>query len=221
MNGFVDEYMPPKVPGYPCASVPRFKTTIQVASSGKENRNQEWEHPLHRFTLPEAGGRDWPVVEALLAHWRIMRGPARTWPWRDPMDFASCGLKLPDIVPDYAATDQVIGTADGFTDRFQLQKRYVVGSESYVRPIRLPVVDSVLVAIDGVLIPDTDYEVSRRGGEVHFFVPPDPPGAGVITAGFLFDVEVRFENDDAMELILRTYAIGGFADISMIEVPPC
>jgi hypothetical protein len=44
---------------------------------------------------------------------------------------------------------------------------------------------------------------------------------GVITAGFLFDVQVRFESDDAFEGILRTYAIGGFADITLIEVRPC
>jgi hypothetical protein len=49
-----------------------------------------------------------------------------------------------------------------------------------------------------------------------------PPLAGhPIKAGYLFDVPVRFESDDAFEGILRTYAIGGFADITLIEVRPC
>jgi hypothetical protein len=74
MGEFVDQYMPSKVPGYPCASSPRTKTTIQVDSGGGEQRNQDWEHPLHRFVLPEAAGRDWAVIEALMKHWRVMRG---------------------------------------------------------------------------------------------------------------------------------------------------
>lgn len=219
---FLDQYMPSKVPGYPCASSPRTKTTIQVSAGGNERRNQDWVHPLHRFILPEAVGRDWGVVEALTSHWRVMRGPFHSFPWRDPLDFASRGLELPDIVPAIAATDQVIGTVDGFRDSFQLVKNYSVGAESYERPIYLPVVPSVAIAIDGVAVPSADYTVSRPGGLVTFNVPPPVTGnPGIVTAGFLFDVEVRFESDDAFEGILRTYARGGFADITLIEVRPC
>jgi uncharacterized protein (TIGR02217 family) len=98
-------------------------------------------------------------------------------------------------------------------------KTYSVGPETYQRPIYLPVLSSVKVAADGVLVPSADYTVSRPGGVVTFDVPPL---AGVeVTAGYMFDVEVRFESDDAFEGILRTYAIGGFADITLIELRPC
>jgi hypothetical protein len=76
MARFLDIYLPAKVPGYPCVSSPRFKTTIQVSAGGGENSNQEWEHPLHKFVLPEAAGRNWSVIEAIGKHWKIMRGPA-------------------------------------------------------------------------------------------------------------------------------------------------
>lgn len=224
MTRFVDEYLPAKVPGYPCISSPRFKTTIQVSSGGNERSNQDWEHPLHLFILPEAVGRDWPVIDALGKHWKIMRGRHRSFPWRDPLDFASCDLAKPDVVPAIAAVDQYIGTADGFTNRFQLVKTYSVGAETYQRPITLPVLNSVVVAIDGVLVPAANYSLSRPGGVILFAVPPlQPPGPppGIITAGYLFDVAVRFESDDAFEGILRTFAIGGFADITLIEVRPC
>jgi uncharacterized protein (TIGR02217 family) len=224
MGEFVDQYMPSKVPGYPCASSPRTKTTIQVDSGGGEQRNQDWEHPLHRFVLPEAAGRDWAVIEALMKHWRVMRGPFRSFPWRDPLDKASIDLRIPDE-PDIelqariSANDQAIGTGTGFTDSFPLVKTYSVGPETYQRPIYLPVLSSVKVAADGVLVPSADYTVSRPGGVVTFDVPPL---AGVeVTAGYMFDVEVRFESDDAFEGILRTYAIGGFADITLIELRPC
>lgn len=220
MGEFVDEYISGKVPGLPCVSVPRTKTTIQVTAGGNENRNQEWEHPLHSFVLPEAIARDWEVVQSLMHHWRIMAGPFRSWPWRCPLDFASCDLVRPNQVPTIAMLDQVIGTADGFTEQFQLRKTYTVGAQTYARDIHLPVLSSVLVALDGALVASSDYSVTRPGGVVQFDLPP-ADGAGEITAGFLFDVEVRFESDDALEGILRATRAAGFADLTLIEVRPC
>lgn len=211
--------MPSSVPGYPCVSAPRTRTTIQVTFGGNENRNQEWQHPLMRFVLPEAVARDWDTVQALMKHWRIMAGPFRSFPWRDPLDFASVDLVRPNQVPTVTMTDQAIGTGDGFTDTFQLVKTYSVGAETCQRTIHLPVLATVLVADNGVLVDPANYAVSRPGGEIQFDTPPVAGHA--ITAGFLFDNEVRFESDDAMEGILRAHRAAGFADLSLIEVRPC
>jgi uncharacterized protein (TIGR02217 family) len=217
---FLDIYMPANVPGYPCVSAPRTKTTINVNSGGSERRNQEWEHPLHTFTMPE-GIRDWETVQNLGKMWRITAGPYRSFAWKDPLDFSSGDLTVPnpDTDPIPSMTDQSLGIGDGFTDSFQLVKTYSYGGELYDRTIHLPVLDTVVVAIDGVLVPDTDYSVSRPGGIVTFDTPPLV--AEVITAGFLFDNEVRFESDDAYEGILRTWQAGGFADLTLVEVRPC
>jgi uncharacterized protein (TIGR02217 family) len=137
---------------------------------------------------------------------------------------ASIDLRIPDepvaqLLGRLSATDQQLGTGTDFTDAFQLVKTYALGPETYERPIYLPVLSSVRVAANGIEVPATDYTVSRPGGVITF---DTPPLAGVvITAGFIFDVEVRFESDDAFEAILRTYAIGGFADITLIELRPC
>jgi uncharacterized protein (TIGR02217 family) len=216
---FIDEYLPSKVQGVGFVSAPRFKTTIQVNASGRERRNQEWEHPLHYYISPEAMGRNWDVIQELKKHWLIMAGPTHSFPIYDPQDFASCDLVRPNVMPTVSMTDQAIGTGDGFTDRFQLVKTYTVGGETYDRVIHLPVLASVVVAIDGVLVPDTDYTVSRPGGEITFNVPP--PDGDEITAGFRFDVEVRFESDDQFEGIMRATRTGGFADLTLIEVRPC
>lgn len=219
---FIDEYMPEAVPGYPCVSAPRTKTSILVSAGGREQTNQQWEHPLRKFILPEAVGRQWAVVESLTKHWYVTAGPAHSFPWTDPLDFASCDLPAPNIDPElvpYAADDQVIGIADGIADTFQLVKAYTVGGQTYTRPIYLPVLSTVLIAVDGVLQFPSAYSVSRPGGVVQFDVSPDEDA--VITAGFLFDVEVRFESDDALEAILRTYQVGGFADLTLIEKRPC
>lgn len=218
---FVDEYLPRTVPGFPCLASPRFKTSIQVSWGGGERANQEWEHPLHSYTLPEAIARRWEVVNALGDHFKIMRGPAKTFPFYDPFDFASCPLVKPNLLPAISRLDQPLGVVDGFTDRFQLKKRYTVGAETYDRIIQLPIVSSVLVARDGVLVPAADYTVSRPGGEVLFDVPPALGGAGILTAGFLFDVNVRYEADNALDLILRATKVAGFADLTLVEVPLC
>jgi uncharacterized protein (TIGR02217 family) len=116
-------------------------------------------------------------------------------------------------------TDQALGTGDGIAEMFQLRKTYTRGAFSYTRDIHLPVLSSLLIASDGVLVSPTSYTVSRPGGIVTF---NDPPSNGaVLTAGFLFDCEVRFESDDQLESIVRTYQVGGFADITLIEVRPC
>jgi uncharacterized protein (TIGR02217 family) len=79
--------------------------------------------------------------------------------------------------------------------------------------------DTVVVAIDGTPVLESDYTVTRPGGQIIF---DTPPAAGdVVTAGFLFDNEVRFESDDAFEGILRTWQAAGFADLTLIEVRPC
>ena len=216
---FRDIYLPSAVPGYPCISVPRTKTSILVTAGGGERRNQEWEHPLHCFILPEAPGRDWQVVESLKNHWLNVSGPAYSFPFRDPLDFASCLLTKPNLVPATSDTDQEIGIGTGFTTSFQLVKKYTTASYTYTRTIHLPVLATVEIAIDSVPIPDTDYSISRPGGIVTFDVAP---GVGAeITAGFLFDCEVRFENDNVLESVLRSFQVGGFADITLVEVRAC
>lgn len=225
---FIDVYMPDEVPGYPCISSPRTRTTIQVSSGGGERPNQDWVHPLYRFIIPEAVARDWSVVDGLKKHWLITSGPYRSFPWRDPHDKASCDLLVPNepdaaVIARLTDEDQEIGVADTFTDTFQLIKAYTVSGHTYTRTIHLPVVSTVVVAMDGVAFNPADYTVSRPGGEIIFDDPPVPVGSndGIITAGFLYDNEVRFESDDAFEAILRTWQASGFADITLIEKRPC
>lgn len=219
MTRFRDVYAPPEMPGYPCISSPRTSTTIVQVSSGAENANQNWEHPLWRYTLPEAV-REHSVYEALKAHWLVMAGPAYTWPFRDPLDFASVDLAKANVAPTVTMLDQLIGTGDGATTSFQLVKSYTRGAYSYARKIELPVTSTVLVSVAGVDVSGSNpWTVSRPGGVVTFTTAPTP--GQLIKAGFLFDVEVRFESDDVLDGIVRSYQISGFADIPLVGVRTC
>jgi uncharacterized protein (TIGR02217 family) len=219
---FLDIYMPDEIGGYGWVSAPRTKTTIQVTAGGNERRNQEWEHPLHRFVNPEIISRpDQQSLIDLKKHWLVMRGPYYSFPLSDPHDKATIDHVPNAIDDDIAVTsiDQALGTGDGFTTQFQMVKRYTRGGQNYDRDIHLPVLSTVLIANDGVLVDSADYSVSRPGGIVTFDVPP---GSGdVLTWGGLFDVEVRFESDDQLEQIMRTWQAAGASDITLIEVRPC
>jgi uncharacterized protein (TIGR02217 family) len=224
---FLDIYPPANVRGYPFTSSPRFSTTITGVSSGSEHRNRNWKHPLHRYLSPEAI-RCHEDIEDIRDHWMVTGGPFLSFPLRDPMDFASRRLQKANLVPALYPTDQVLGTGDGATRDFQLAKTYTRGGASYTRPIYLPLVDSVLVAIDAKSTNTADptlpggpylWDVSRQGGVVTF---DHAPQAGqIITAGFLFDVPVRFEGDDSLDAILQAYQVSGVADLTLFEVRPC
>lgn len=218
---FLDVYLPDAVPGYPCASAPRFKTTIQVNAGGTERRNQEWEHPLHRFVLPEAIARNTDVINDLKKHWLVTAGPFYSFAWSDPLDKATIDHvpNEPDAEIDITRTDQVLGTGDGFTDSFQLAKVYSRGGNTYERTIHLPVLSTLLISDNGSLVSSSDYTVSRPGGIVTFDTPP--ANGHALKWGGLFDVEVRFESDDQLETLVRTWQTGGFADLTLIEVRPC
>lgn len=214
MGRFTDVYAPSAMPGFPCFASPRFSTRIVGTDSGAEQSNRRWLHPLRTFRLPEAV-RNQTTFEAVKAHWLTMGGPAHTWPFRDPTDFASRNLVAANLVPAVALADQALGTGDGVTTTFQLKKLYQSGSASYTRDIVLPVTASVLVGIGGVASPIV-FSVSRPGGIVTFVSPP--AGAAVLTAGFLFDCEVRFDSDNAFDGVVQSYQVSGFADLTLTEV---
>ena len=222
MARFIDEYLPSRVVGYPVDVGPMFATQITQVDSGAEQANSRWLHPLRQISIP-SGVRDADTFNDVLAHWLIMRGPAKTFPWRDPTDFASVPLTKVNHAPTLSRLDQLIGTGNGVTTTFQLTKTYTVGAQTYTRNIHFPVASSVLVAVNGVdpatLSPAISWTVSRPGGVITF---GSPPGVGdVIRAGFLFDLNVRYDDDETFRGIMRTFGVNGFADIPLQEVRYC
>ncbi len=229
MSSFVDCYLPDSIRGFPFTGSPRTSTTITAVASGGEHRNINWAHPLRRFSAPEAI-KCHDEIEDLKDHWlAVSVGPGFTFPFRDPLDFASVRLTKANTVPTVTLGDQTIGVGDGLTRTFQLSKTYTRGGRSYTRPIYLPVLETVLLGINALPIDTTAIgglpggpytaDVTRYGGEVTL---DHAPAVGqVITWGGLFDNEVRFEGDDSLDLIVHAYQVDGFADLSFFEVRFC
>ena len=80
-----------------------------------------------------------------------------------------------------------------------------------------PVTGSVRVAVGGVEVFAPDFSCDHDTGAVTFEVPP-PEGA-MITAGFLFDVPVRFDTD-YLAIDLSAFDAGDIPDLPVIEIIP-
>jgi uncharacterized protein (TIGR02217 family) len=154
-------------------------------------------------------------LAAVIALFEETGGPLHSFRFRDWSDFSSAASVA--IAP--AATDQELGTGDGTAAEFQLVKRYGTLTP-YLRKITKPVAGTVLVALDG--IPQAvGWSVDNLTGRVSFLSPPDP--GAVITAGFLFDVPVRFDTqriatDMAFFSEEEGRGVGTIPEIQLIEV---
>jgi uncharacterized protein (TIGR02217 family) len=110
--------------------------------------------------------------------------------------------------------DQTIGTGDGTTTSFQLVKDYVSGGQTWVRAIAKPVVGTVRMALDGVE-QLSGWSIDTTTGVVALDIAP---GAGIaITAGFEFDVPVRFDSD-ALDVTLDLERHGSITSIPLLEI---
>lgn len=186
---------------------PAFSTRIVESISGHEQRSTQWADARLRFDAGP-GVRSEADIAALIAFFRARRGAARGFRFRDPFDHVSGAF---GGEPD--AGDQVLGVGDGAQAAFALVKRYGAGSEAQLRPITRPVAGSIRVALDGV---EQTSGWSHDGrGEILF---ETAPGAGVtVSAGFVFDVPVRFA-EDRLEIDRETFAAGIVPSVPLVEI---
>jgi uncharacterized protein (TIGR02217 family) len=183
---------------------PGFSTNVVTSASGNEYRNANWQQARLRFDAGP-GVRSEADIETLLSFFRARRGAAVAFRFRDPFDFSSNGMSGTPT-----ATDQQVGSGDGSNVSFRLSKSYSGGEQ---RRITRPVAGSVRVAVDGV--EQASGWTLGQAGELLFDVAP--AAGAVVTAGFLFDVPVRFA-DDRLEVNRATFLAGEAPSVQLIEV---
>jgi len=197
-----DDVLFPIALGRAAEVAPEFSTAIIVSAGGREARNASWSGARTSYDVGP-GIRSESDIAALLDFFRARLGPARAFRLRDPFDSSSA---MGDGDP--GPLDQPIGVGDGVAVRFALVKHH--GEQQ--RRITRPVIGSLRVALDGV---ETNRFVAVDGGWVVLDVAP---AAGVpVTAGFRFDVPVRFA-DDKLSVNRSTFLAGEAASVPLIEV---
>ena len=189
---------------------PERRTEIVTLANGHEERNSPWAHARRRYDAG-VGMRSLDDIETLVAFFEARQGQLYGFRWKDWSDYKSCRPSA-----DPGPEDQVLGTGDGVRTDFQLVKLYQSGPSSYRRPITKPVQGTVQVAI--ARTPQTEtvhYDIDYTTGIVSFHTPP---GAGAeVTAGFEFDVPVRFDTD-AIRTSVASFQAGDMPDVPVVEV---
>jgi uncharacterized protein (TIGR02217 family) len=191
---------------------PERRTDVVVLGSGAEERNARWADSRRSYNAGY-GVKSLDDLHAVIAFFEERRGRLHGFRWRDPTDWKSCAPE-----GSASALDQPIGTGDGTTALFQLTKTYGSAFNPWTRAITKPVAGSVLVAVAGVTqTPITAYGVDTITGLIAFQPSHIPAADAAITAGFEFDVPVRFDTDK-LEINLQGFRHGAIPSIPVVEI---
>ncbi|PLX39064.1 MAG: TIGR02217 family protein [Hyphomicrobiales bacterium] len=191
---------------------PERVTEIVELASGVEKRNSRWADSRRRYDAGY-GIRTLDDLYEVIAFFEQRRGRLHGFRFRDPLDWKSCKPSL-----DPSPLDQVIATGDGSTWDFQLTKAYGGGGSRYTRPITKPVAGTVVVAVAGNIREEgTDFTVDTATGIITFLAGSRPADGTTITAGYEFDVPVRFDID-RLQINLAAFQAGNLPAVPMVEV---
>ena len=189
---------------------PERRTEIVALTNGFEERNTPWAQSRRRY---DAGLslRSLDDIGALIAFFEARQGQLNAFRWKDWADYKSC--------PASAAVgyeDEAIATGDGVTLAFQLVKTYVSGPSSERRVIAKPVAGTLRVGLQGdEQVETVHYSVDYATGIITF---ASPPAVGErVTAGFEFDVPVRFDTD-RIQVSVASFQAGEVPQVPVVEV---
>ncbi len=203
-----DEIEIPLRVGFGSKGGPNFSTEIIVIDSGYERRNQNWAQ-ARRVYDARSGVRSATDAAGLLNFFHARAGRARGFRLKDWSDYSSAA----DNISTPAFADQTIATGDGATVTFQLVKNYSSGGITHTRAINKPVAGSLVIGVNGTPL-SSGWSIDITTGLMTFATAP--ASGQNITAGFLFDVPVRFDTD-YLSLSAENYAAYQ-TDIPIVEL---
>lgn len=191
---------------------PERRTDVVVLGSGHEQRNSRWADSRRSYNAGY-GVKSLDDLHAVIAFFEERRGRLHGFRWRDHSDWKSCP---PSRTP--SALDQGIGTGTGSLSSFRLVKTYGTLHAPWTREILKPVAGTVRVAVAGVaLIEGEGFAVDAATGTVSFASGYVPASGVSVTAGFEFDVPVRFDTDK-LEISVQSLRHGAIPSIPVLEV---
>ena len=202
-----DDVLFPIAIGREASLAPAFSTQIVESPSGHERRSSDWADARLSYDAGP-GVRSEADIATLIEFFRARRGAARGFRFTDPYDDRS---GAPGAAP--SPLDQRLGVGDGVRSEFRLMRYYGAGEAAQARIITRPVAGSIRVAADGVEMASGWNHAGL--GVIAFDVAP---AAGVVlSAGYRFDVPVRFA-EDRLEISRATFAAGEAVSVPLVEI---
>ena len=187
---------------------PGYNTRIIDYGAGYEQRDIMWSYVKHEYDVAY-GIRVIDDLYDVVKFFHAMKGKGHGFRYKDHLDYKSC-----DIDATIANTDQAClpAVGDSVETEFQLMKTYTVGGASTARYITKPVTGTVVVALGGAP-QSSGWTVDTVTGIITF---SSAPGAVAVTAGYQFDVPVRFDIDK-ISVVYSDYE-SGESSIPIIEL---
>jgi len=156
---------------------PAFSTSIVTVTSGEESRNQNWADSRQEYDV-STGVKTEADFRVIGAFFRAVKGRKDGFRFKDFADFQATMTE---------------GVVEGLTSTtFQLQKKYVSGSDVTLRDIKKPISGIVLKNSGSTLATPADYTLNTATGVVTTAIPRT---AANLTWSGEFDVPVRFDVD--------------------------
>lgn len=191
---------------------PERRTDVVALGSGHEERNSRWADSRRSYNAGY-GVKTLDDLHAVIAFFEERRGRLHGFRWKDHADFRSCP---PSAAP--TPLDQTLGIGDGDTATFHLMKQYGSAHAPWPRRITKPITGTVLAAIDGTPVAVGSAAILEPTTGLLTFTPGHIPAEGaIITAGFEFDVPVRFDTDK-LEVSLQGFSHGAIPSIPIVEI---
>lgn len=187
---------------------PTRRTDIVELVSGFEERNAAQAHSKRTYDAG-MGLRNVNDLHDVIEFWEARFGQLYGFRWKDWADYKSCKTRnFP------AFNDQAIGVGDGVKTQFQLVKNYQSGIGGYERTIKKPVAGTVLIGVNGLPV-TSGWTVNNNTGIVTFSVAPASGHA--VTAGYEFDVPVRFDAE-GLTISIDAFNHGSVPQINIKEI---
>ncbi|MGB3314883.1 MAG: DUF2460 domain-containing protein [Albidovulum sp.] len=189
---------------------PERRTEVVQLSNGFEERNTPWSQSRRRY---DAGVslRSLDDIGALIAFFEARQGQLNGFRWKDWADYKSCPAS---VTPAYE--DQLIGIGDGVRADYQLVKTYASGAEAQSRNIQKPVAGTLRIGLQGDELQEgVHFTVDVTTGIVTFASPPAVDER--VTAGYEFDVPVRFDTD-RIQVSVASFQAGDVPQVPVVEV---
>ncbi len=190
---------------------PIRQTEVITLGSGKEQRNSRWKHSRRRYNAGY-GIKTITDLQVVIEFFEERRGRLYGFRFKDPLDYKSS--KPGQVITQY---DQHIATGDGVSRSFELIKRYGSSETGYKRRIVKPVKDSLILAVNNTLVAANDYSVDWANGVVNFNEDTIPANNAIITAGYEFDLPIRFDADE-ISINLSHFEAGDIPSIPLVEL---
>lgn len=190
---------------------PVRSTEVVTLGSGREQRNTRWANSRRRYNVGY-GVKTIDDLHRVLEFFEERRGRLYGFRFHDPLDYRSSSPSTA-----LTASDQAIGVGDGEKTRFPLVKRYGDGAAAYFRKISKPILNTIVISVDGEIVTGSDYHFDPVTHEIVFLAGNEPSQDQVVSAGFEFDVPVRFDTDE-ITVNLSHFDAGDIPSIPLMEL---